>query len=118
VMKPKPLSSLNHLTVPVATVFPPASIVLRTRRLLSKGYERWHCGVGRIAQPDLANVSSSHDQRSASVALRMQVVVEPAERACMVEGSRALLAVVVGAFGGRELDIGVLARQCLDQAWR
>src|ERR1700680_3857791 len=31
--------------------FPPASLVLRTRRLLSKGYERWHCDVGRTAQP-------------------------------------------------------------------
>src|SRR5437879_9730113 len=58
-MKPKPLSSLNHLTVPVAIAFPPASIVLRTRRLLSKGYDRWHCDVGRITRPDLATVAAS-----------------------------------------------------------
>src|SRR5213595_1664347 len=51
-MKPNPLSSLNHLTVPVVIAFPPALIVLRTRRLLSKGYGRWHCDVGRITQPD------------------------------------------------------------------
>src|SRR2546423_12669162 len=58
-MKPKPLSSLNHLTVPVAIAFPPASIVLRTRRLLSKSYDRWHCDVGRITRPDLATVAVS-----------------------------------------------------------
>src|SRR5438552_12622731 len=57
-MKPNPLSSLNHLTVPVAIVFPPASIVLRTRRLLSKSYDRWHRDVGRIARPDLATVAA------------------------------------------------------------
>ena len=33
-------------------MFPPALIVLRTRRLLSKGYERWHCDVGRNTRPD------------------------------------------------------------------
>src|SRR5438067_9829338 len=58
-MKPKPLSSLNHLTVPVAIAFPPASIVLRTRRLLSKSYDRWHCDVGRITRPDFATVAAS-----------------------------------------------------------
>src|SRR5437660_856681 len=57
-MKPNPLSSLNHLTVPVAIMFPPASIVLRTRRLLSKSYDRWHRDVGRIARPDLATVAA------------------------------------------------------------
>src|SRR5208283_5204211 len=58
-MKPNPLSSLNHLTVPVAIVFPPALIVLRTRRLLSKGYERWHCDAGRIAQPDVSTLAAA-----------------------------------------------------------
>src|ERR1039458_1250130 len=58
-MNPKPLSSLNHFTIPVAIVFPPALIVLRTRRLLSKGYERWHCDVGRITQPDQPTVATS-----------------------------------------------------------
>src|ERR1700730_13929190 len=58
-MKPNPLSSLNHLTVPIAIVFPPALIVLRTRRLLSKGYDRWHRDVGRITRPDLATVAAS-----------------------------------------------------------
>src|SRR5436305_13663063 len=56
-MKPKPLSSLNHLTVPVAIAFPPASIVLRARRLRGKSYDRWHCDVGRITRPDLATVA-------------------------------------------------------------
>src|SRR5215216_3460650 len=38
VMKPKPLSSLNHLTVPVAMGADPStgSLVLRTRRRLSE----------------------------------------------------------------------------------
>src|SRR5438034_7929413 len=58
-MKPNPLSSLNHLTVPVVIAFPPALIVLRTRRLLSKGYGRWHCVVGRITQPDLPTVAAA-----------------------------------------------------------
>src|SRR6516225_5463299 len=58
-MKPNPLSPPNHLTVPVAIVFPPALIVLRTRRLLSKGYERWHCDVGQITQPDLPTVAAA-----------------------------------------------------------
>src|ERR1700732_235132 len=58
-MNPKPLSSLNHLTVPVAIVFPPALIVLRTRRLLGNSYERWHCVVGRTAQPDPPTVALS-----------------------------------------------------------
>src|SRR5947209_108631 len=58
-MKPNPLSSLNHLTVPVAIAFLLRLIVLRTRRLLSKGYDRWHCDVGRITQPDLATVAAA-----------------------------------------------------------
>src|SRR6185437_5251350 len=58
VMKPKPLSSLNHLTVPVAIAFPPASLVLRARRLRGKSYDRWHCDVGRITRPDLATVAA------------------------------------------------------------
>src|SRR5437764_4584407 len=66
VMKPKPLSSLNHLTVPVAIAFPPASIVLRARRLRGKSYDRWHCDVGRITRPDLATVAVPTDRRSAS----------------------------------------------------
>src|SRR5438105_13634660 len=37
---------------------PPASIVLRTRRLLSKSYDRWHRDVGRIARPDLTTVAA------------------------------------------------------------
>src|SRR6185437_5778858 len=65
VMKPKPLSSLNHLTVPVAIAFPPASIVLRARRLRGKSYDRWHCDVGRITRPDLATVAVPTDRRSA-----------------------------------------------------
>src|SRR5437762_11300276 len=64
-MKPKPLSSLNHLTVPVAIAFPPASIVLRARRLRGKSYDRWHCDVGRITRPDLATVAVPTDRRSA-----------------------------------------------------
>ena len=40
-------------------VFPPALIVLRTRRLLSKGYDRWHCDVGRITQPDAPTLATS-----------------------------------------------------------
>jgi hypothetical protein len=34
VMKPNPLSSLNHLTVPVGIAVPPCLIVRRTRRKL------------------------------------------------------------------------------------
>src|ERR1035438_1018827 len=59
VMNPKPLSSLNHFTVPVAILFPPALIVLRTRRLLSKGYERWHCDVGQTTQPDVSTLAAA-----------------------------------------------------------
>src|SRR6202171_6636137 len=58
-MNPKPFSSLNHFTVPVAIVFPPASVVLRTRRLLSKGYERWHCDVGQSTQPDALTLAAA-----------------------------------------------------------
>src|SRR5947209_6746371 len=58
-MKPKPLSSLNHFTVPLAIAFPPALVVLRTRRLLSKGYERWHCDVGRNTRPDRPSLAPS-----------------------------------------------------------
>src|ERR1700694_5286897 len=39
--------------------FPPALVVLRTRRLLSKGYERWHCDVGRTTQPDVSTVAAA-----------------------------------------------------------
>src|ERR1700730_4264131 len=34
-------------------------VVLRTRRLLSKGYERWHCGVGKTTQPDRSTVAAT-----------------------------------------------------------
>src|SRR5947209_1345938 len=51
VMNPKPLSSLNHLTVPVAIVFLRLVCVLRTLRLpKSKSYERWHW-VSRAKRP-------------------------------------------------------------------
>src|SRR5258708_37259812 len=34
-------------------------VVLRTRRLLSKGYERWHRGVGQTTQPDPLTVAAA-----------------------------------------------------------
>src|ERR1700737_532188 len=69
-MKPKPLSSLNHLTVPVAIVFPPALRVLRTRRLLSKSYDRWHYDVGELPT-GCTNPSSTPDGRVASGSARL-----------------------------------------------
>jgi hypothetical protein len=47
VMKPKPLSLLNHLTVPVAIVASCGDVCAATEEIaMSNGYERWHCGAG------------------------------------------------------------------------
>jgi hypothetical protein len=45
-MKPKPLSSLNHLTVPVAIVSSGVDRAANAEIAVSKGYERWHCVAG------------------------------------------------------------------------
>jgi hypothetical protein len=47
VMKPKPLSSLNHLTVPVAIVSSGVDRAADAEIAMGKGYERWHSGAGR-----------------------------------------------------------------------
>ncbi len=45
----------------------------------------------------------------------VQEVVEPRERAGVVEGAGALLAMVAGALGGREVNVGLLARHRTDE---
>src|SRR5690349_7019337 len=58
VMKPKPFSSLNHLTVPVAIVLLWSLVLRPCGSFYSKGYERWHCCVGLITQPNLCTVAA------------------------------------------------------------
>src|SRR3984893_5188578 len=62
-------------------------VVLRTRRLLSKGYERWHCDVGQTTQPDRSTVavtttSSSRRALAPSIGLppRLRPARPPAAR--------------------------------------
>src|SRR5947209_6609460 len=69
-MKPNPLSSLNHLTVPVAIAFPPAFDSAANAEIAKQGYGRWHFDIGRITRPELATVSASAmSARQAPVAL-------------------------------------------------
>src|ERR1035437_100415 len=65
VMNPNPLSSLNHLTVPVAIVFLRRWCVLRTRRCCEQGYERWHYDVGQHVQPDASTVACTSRPQAA-----------------------------------------------------
>src|SRR6202035_1831297 len=58
-MKPKPLSSLNHLTVPVAMSSLPGLCAAKRGRCISNSYERGHCYVGHFARhenPSLAGL--------------------------------------------------------------
>src|SRR5271165_980530 len=56
--EPEPLVVAEPLHGSGSHCFPPALIVLRTRRLLSKGYERWHCDVGQTTQPDVPTLAA------------------------------------------------------------
>jgi len=49
---------------------------------------------------------------------RVQPAVEPGERASVVESSGSLLAVIVGALSGSEVDVGLLAGEGSDQLRR
>src|SRR5664280_3199941 len=68
VMNPNPLSSLNHFTVPVAIVFLRRLRAANAEIAMSKGYERWHCCVGRIARPGTPTLAANQPRAEAALA--------------------------------------------------
>src|SRR3954452_18014653 len=92
-MNPKPLSSLNHLTVPVATVLPPALMCAANAEIaVSKTTSAGTTASGDVARPDVSSLAATHlDPR-----LRPQRTVAPVERAALGSSGKSPLSTPAG----------------------